>query len=196
MIRPQRAFIIPRNAARVQRKAEYRFVCIIEAKSSSDICRISLSRVVPALLTRMLTGPSCSLAVAKRRVTSSRSEEHTSELQSHRDLHSFPTRRSSDLHLQDQLVTCRASVIDQDANWAKLLTGRGKEARDLLFLADIGLHSNAASAPRLDAGLRFTSCASVAAIINDDICPGQRQALCSGSANSLAASRHQRDFSC
>src|SRR5476649_1278071 len=28
-----------------------------------------------------------------------RSEEHTSELQSHRDLHSFPTRRSSDLSL-------------------------------------------------------------------------------------------------
>src|SRR5476649_2935797 len=27
-----------------------------------------------------------------------RSEEHTSELQSHSDLHSFPTRRSSDLH--------------------------------------------------------------------------------------------------
>src|SRR5476649_48426 len=27
----------------------------------------------------------------------SRSEEHTSELQSHSDLHSFPTRRSSDL---------------------------------------------------------------------------------------------------
>src|SRR5919205_1189496 len=29
-----------------------------------------------------------------------RSEEHTSELQSHRDLHSFPTRRSSDLAVQ------------------------------------------------------------------------------------------------
>src|SRR5476649_2894466 len=29
--------------------------------------------------------------------TRRRSEEHTSELQSHRDLHSFPTRRSSDL---------------------------------------------------------------------------------------------------
>src|SRR5882672_5574383 len=28
---------------------------------------------------------------------SARSEEHTSELQSHSDLHSFPTRRSSDL---------------------------------------------------------------------------------------------------
>src|SRR5882672_10809622 len=29
-----------------------------------------------------------------------RSEEHTSELQSHRDLHSFPTRRSSDLRVR------------------------------------------------------------------------------------------------
>src|SRR5476649_354916 len=28
-----------------------------------------------------------------------RSEEHTSELQSHSDLHSFPTRRSSDLYI-------------------------------------------------------------------------------------------------
>src|SRR5882672_9178762 len=32
-----------------------------------------------------------------RRSRPPRSEEHTSELQSHRDLHSFPTRRSSDL---------------------------------------------------------------------------------------------------
>src|SRR5476649_2802836 len=31
-----------------------------------------------------------------------RSEEHTSELQSHRDLHSFPTRRSSDLGRPDR----------------------------------------------------------------------------------------------
>src|SRR5476649_1981900 len=30
-------------------------------------------------------------------VRDARSEEHTSELQSHSDLHSFPTRRSSDL---------------------------------------------------------------------------------------------------
>src|SRR5476649_408585 len=34
-------------------------------------------------------------AMRQRRL---RSEEHTSELQSHRDLHSFPTRRSSDLN--------------------------------------------------------------------------------------------------
>src|SRR5476649_1019731 len=33
----------------------------------------------------------------RERADVSRSEEHTSELQSHRDLHSFPTRRSSDL---------------------------------------------------------------------------------------------------
>src|SRR5882672_2487120 len=33
-----------------------------------------------------------------------RSEEHTSELQSHRDLHSFPTRRSSDLR-------CRSAAV-------------------------------------------------------------------------------------
>src|SRR5579875_925308 len=33
----------------------------------------------------------------RRKSVRRRSEEHTSELQSHRDLHSFPTRRSSDL---------------------------------------------------------------------------------------------------
>src|SRR5476649_2451398 len=32
-----------------------------------------------------------------------RSEEHTSELQSHSDLHSFPTRRSSDLLLVENI---------------------------------------------------------------------------------------------
>src|SRR5882672_1550502 len=36
-----------------------------------------------------------------------RSEEHTSELQSHRDLHSFPTRRSSDLC---KISRCRISL--------------------------------------------------------------------------------------
>src|ERR1035437_8806541 len=44
---------------------------------------------------------------------SPRSEEHTSELQSRRDLHSFPTRRSSDLFpLSSHSVAdsfCRAS---------------------------------------------------------------------------------------
>src|SRR5579875_3624810 len=39
-----------------------------------------------------------------------RSEEHTSELQSHSDLHSFPTRRSSDLgNIQLFIITRRRS---------------------------------------------------------------------------------------
>src|SRR5882672_8410122 len=37
------------------------------------------------------------LDLVHRQLRKARSEEHTSELQSHRDLHSFPTRRSSDL---------------------------------------------------------------------------------------------------
>src|SRR5882672_3572173 len=36
-----------------------------------------------------------------------RSEEHTSELQSHSDLHSFPTRRSSDLYRPRRQMPCR-----------------------------------------------------------------------------------------
>src|SRR5882672_4502590 len=39
----------------------------------------------------------CSAGLTKKVPLSDRSEEHTSELQSHSDLHSFPTRRSSDL---------------------------------------------------------------------------------------------------
>src|SRR5476649_475732 len=35
-----------------------------------------------------------------------RSEEHTSELQSHSDLHSFPTRRSSDLRTTAETYLC------------------------------------------------------------------------------------------
>src|ERR671926_241714 len=41
---------------------------------------------------------------------SERSEEHTSELQSHRDLHSFPTRRSSDLEGERIHAGCSLSV--------------------------------------------------------------------------------------
>src|SRR5215211_4776254 len=53
----------------------------------------------------------CPAAIAPfidRRVA--RSEEHTSELQSHSDLHSFPTRRSSDLAGVDR-VTARAQHV-------------------------------------------------------------------------------------
>src|SRR5579875_2775635 len=51
----------------------------------------------------------------------SRSEEHTSELQSHRDLHSFPTRRSSDLvraPLTASGVAATRGVIESELGWA------------------------------------------------------------------------------
>src|SRR5882672_7316916 len=49
----------------------------------------AMTRVSPTLNASPITTP----MTARR----TRSEEHTSELQLHRDLHSFPTRRSSDL---------------------------------------------------------------------------------------------------
>src|SRR5262252_5612324 len=55
----------------------------------------------------------------------SRSEEHTSELQSHSDLHSFPTRRSSDLSRRPTAPRCMArtwhpkSWCGQWARWQK-----------------------------------------------------------------------------
>src|SRR5476649_583 len=48
------------------------------------------------------------------RVTRSttRSEEHTSELQSHSDLHSFPTRRSSDLRRSSSTSAMASTLTD------------------------------------------------------------------------------------
>src|SRR5476649_849246 len=57
-----------------------------------------------------------------------RSEEHTSELQSHRDLHSFPTRRSSDLgviRICRRAVFCGACVCAEQLLAERLSAGRG-----------------------------------------------------------------------
>src|SRR5882672_7782412 len=78
--------------------------------SHTVIYTLSLHDALPILLGRP-GGATVALAGAPRRPGEAytaaavpagsgslrRSEEHTSELQSHRDLHSFPTRRSSDL---------------------------------------------------------------------------------------------------
>src|SRR5215211_2667371 len=59
----------------------------IRPHSRAPVCKTA-TFVLPVIATHLSV--ICS-------VNGSRSEEHTSELQSHRDLHSFPTRRSSDL---------------------------------------------------------------------------------------------------
>src|ERR1035437_5800643 len=46
-----------------------------------------------------------------------RSEEHTSELQSHRDLHSFPTRRSSDLLTRKYFDTLAVKTFEGYKNF-------------------------------------------------------------------------------
>src|ERR671926_253790 len=70
--------------------------------SLHDALPICRSRISPNSLTSiglLLTlGVTVTLATGhQQQAYACRSEEHTSELQSHRDLHSFPTRRSSDL---------------------------------------------------------------------------------------------------
>src|SRR5476649_2480347 len=78
--------------------------------SHTEIYTLSLHDALPIspwfpLTPRNLSGdilPDSSATSPRRNVPAGlrawrRSEEHTSELQSHRDLHSFPTRRSSDL---------------------------------------------------------------------------------------------------
>src|SRR4030095_11317514 len=73
--------------------------------------------------TRFLRCRACAIDLVRaaylHRMELQRSEEHTSELQSHRDLHSFPTRRSSDLRTQrhsegrtTRFLRCRECAID------------------------------------------------------------------------------------
>src|SRR5476649_880207 len=70
--------------------------------SLHDALPISLDELLLALevfqnLTNIPVVASLAVSEDGLLVSGERSEEHTSELQSHRDLHSFPTRRSSDL---------------------------------------------------------------------------------------------------
>src|SRR5476649_528861 len=60
-----------------------------------------------------------------------RSEEHTSELQSHRDLHSFPTRRSSDL-LSSRRRTIQSFVQRARRDFRRLSGRRRALAMDRL----------------------------------------------------------------
>src|SRR5476649_2199043 len=61
-----------------------------------------------------------------------RSEEHTSELQSHRDLHSFPTRRSSDLgaaeRAVDEFCQCDGGAVHRRVDCGGVVRGGGGTA--------------------------------------------------------------------
>src|SRR5476649_2247310 len=78
--------------------------------SHTEIYTLSLHDALPILISRnpdrfrnpttigkYICNHGHEVAAGAREYHCARSEEHTSELQSHRDLHSFPTRRSSDL---------------------------------------------------------------------------------------------------
>src|SRR5476649_2919632 len=62
-------------------------------------CSVALTRFISSSLLVSSSNSRRVFKVDELDSSASRSEEHTSELQSHRDLHSFPTRRSSDLFL-------------------------------------------------------------------------------------------------
>src|SRR5260221_571892 len=74
-----------------------------------------------------------------------RSEEHTSELQSHRDLHSFPTRRSSDLREIPRVEQSNDGAVDISALVGAGVLGEREPAHQVIALeylvidADIGL---------------------------------------------------------
>ncbi len=74
MIRPQRFFIMPRSTARLSRKTAVRFTLITCAHSSSDIRMNRLSRVTPALFTRMSSPPIASVAAFGSASTEAASE--------------------------------------------------------------------------------------------------------------------------
>ncbi|MNT61421.1 hypothetical protein D3C72_1990660 [compost metagenome] len=57
MMRPLRAFIMPRMTALLVRNTLVRLVSMIDAQSSSFMRISRLSRVMPALLTRIEIGP-------------------------------------------------------------------------------------------------------------------------------------------
>ena len=71
MMRPRRAFIMPRSTALLRRNTEPRFVAMTASQSSGFMRSSSVSRVMPALLTRMrhraLRSPRCRRSRLRRR---------------------------------------------------------------------------------------------------------------------------------
>src|SRR5476649_2733776 len=109
--------------------------------SHTEIYTLSLHDALPishepitAICACLLAGAALTVVLTKLYVSAEvalpdwRSEEHTSELQSHRDLHSFPTRRSSDLaraHYGDMRVPPRRRRLDRGPDEALCVGGGG-----------------------------------------------------------------------
>src|SRR5476649_2463175 len=72
--------------------------------------------------------------ILRIRSRTSRSEEHTSELQSHRDLHSFPTRRSSDLRLGDVEAELQKLAVDMRRTPERVLEAHSSDKVAHLFV--------------------------------------------------------------
>src|SRR5215211_1407405 len=81
---------VPSKRSRLAPKVSAATRATIPAVTPTRVVRTGTS-VGPRPCSRAIRSPTTELAGRP-----ARSEEHTSELQSHRDLHSFPTRRSSD----------------------------------------------------------------------------------------------------
>src|SRR5215204_3225270 len=88
-------------------------VAQITASGSIRTPSASSTQVEPSEVTAVTTSIRPSLIASITSPSTIRSEEHTSELQSHRDLHSFPTRRSSDPHAVGELDPGRAERGDR-----------------------------------------------------------------------------------
>src|SRR5258708_23182714 len=65
-MRPARAFLMPRRTARERRKTDFRLVAWMSSHSSSFMRARRLSRVAPALLTRIATAPNSSWTLSTR----------------------------------------------------------------------------------------------------------------------------------
>src|ERR1035437_3410752 len=89
----------------------------------------------------MLTLATCKSRSERQREAVSRSEEHTSELQSHRDLHSFPTRRSSDLYGSGlRVMECvRLRVKDVDLGYLQITIREAKGGRQCVTMVPVNL---------------------------------------------------------
>src|SRR6185312_6745399 len=115
MMRPLRAFIMPRSTALDRRYTELRLVSRIRFQSSSRMRSRSWSRVMPALFTRMEIGPN-SLPTASTRA----STPALSVTSSTRPQPSYGDRRTSTEAAPAALVAVPTTIAPDAAKWSAM----------------------------------------------------------------------------